>query len=98
MIKKCVMCEAILDKKFPFNKHLLTPFGGHFIDTEGCIEEEYLQIFYCPVCGKELPCSVCRGERTIRVDAPVYPDAGSPTADIGSAPCPACNIKPKFED
>ena len=52
---KCVGCENIKNQSFPFC------FDGKrrcFIDTEGCgitqKGDSFLQIFYCPVCGKKL--------------------------------------------
>lgn len=98
---KCFMCEAIKDKQFPFNSKIDDEPGNHHIDTEGCVEDsegnDIIKIFFCPVCGKELPCGVCRGSGEVRVDMPVYQDAGSPTADIGSAPCPVCKRKVETE-
>ena len=58
--KICIGCENIKNSSFPFcNEANETERKGTFIDTEGCglvqNEKEYfLEIFYCPVCGKKI--------------------------------------------
>lgn len=101
--KGCWFCKEIEKGKSPFQIREVDGIAiGYAIDTEGCIEDELgesiIPIVFCPACGTKLPCPECGGEGTISVQAPVYPDAGSPTADIGSAPCPACAYHPKDID
>ena len=52
MINICEGCETIKQLNFPFTKIA----GKLCIDQEGCgiDRETYLEIKYCPVCGKKL--------------------------------------------
>lgn len=55
----CIGCKNIKDKYFPFERLYLHDDDKRFwIDTELCGKtqdgSQYLEIFYCPVCGKIL--------------------------------------------
>jgi len=60
MKKICHGCLSIKNNLFPFTSTAYDDnykeLKGNFIDQEGCgvDGEDYLQIFYCPVCGKSL--------------------------------------------
>lgn len=58
-METCIGCQNIKNASFPFTHESQNDIKGFFIDTEGCgiVQNEeayYLQIFYCPVCGKKL--------------------------------------------
>jgi hypothetical protein len=58
--EKCIGCKNIEEGNFPFtHSNQIDTKEGFWIDTEGCgevqnLEDYYLRIFYCPVCGKKL--------------------------------------------
>lgn len=60
--KECRTHQYIKEGVFPFINNIDTKdfsfqeeIGvGYFIDTEGCTEEDALQIYYCPKCGKKI--------------------------------------------
>lgn len=49
------------------------------------------------ICQTKEVCAECFGDGTVSTMEPVYPDAGSPMADIGRRPCPFCTVKPEPE-
>jgi hypothetical protein len=63
---ECIGCKNIKEERFPFNSKSPRwddgepPTGKMYIDTEHCgitqggREDSYLEIFFCPVCGKKL--------------------------------------------
>lgn len=53
--KNCVGCYAIKNKIFPFrNLSASLDDKNNWLDDEGCISEDGLLIYYCPVCGSRL--------------------------------------------
>lgn len=52
----CKGCKNIREENFPFSDKVDLVRRKFFIDQEhqGVNDEEYLRIYYCPVCGKRL--------------------------------------------
>jgi hypothetical protein len=51
----CFMCDAIKSGTFPFTfGDPLENLSPYTLDSEDCIREGNISIYYCPVCGRKL--------------------------------------------
>ena len=65
--------------------------------TSGDLRNENIDSGSFEVTGEEV-CPECGGSGEITVDEPVYNEPGSPTAPIGTRPCPRCKSKKTSDD